>query len=125
MLGSPTFCALFDYGYCACDAIFGLNLRPQIGGALADRWIGHGLADGRRKPLNRQFAAGYRFWPNPQFGYALPPKRLIPKEGDHNGRNPGPETGGCCPRASVMDDRRDAREKPGKGDRVHHEYCIG
>jgi hypothetical protein len=48
MLGSPTFSYLFYYRHCACDAIFGLDFRPNLGCAPAHRWIGRRLVHGRR-----------------------------------------------------------------------------
>ena len=67
------------YGNCACDPIFGLDFRPQIGCALTHRLISQSLLNSLHKSFNRQFLTWNRFWPNPQFRYALPPKELITK----------------------------------------------
>ena len=50
---SPTFFDLLDHGNCACDPIFGLDFRPQIGCALTHRLICQSLLNGLRKSLNR------------------------------------------------------------------------
>jgi hypothetical protein len=111
---------LLNYGNCACDPIFRLDFRPQMGCALAHRLIGQSLLNRLPKSFNGQFLTWNRFWPNPQFRYALPPKWLITKEGDHDRRNTCPETGGCRSSTTVMYYGRDAREEPRKGDRIHH-----